>query len=288
MGDFVDKRVYPLQDGYVTVTGGTLYYQLEGNGQSLLLIHAGFLDQRMWDEQFDHFAKDFNVIRYDVRGFGRSSRPIEKYSDVEDLYTLLTHLKVEKALVVGVSNGGRIAIDFTINHPSMVDALILVSSGISGYETAGPEEDRIWGEFEKQVDGPQQLAAKEGRIADAVKIDVETWASAQNPTNRERILKMAMDNSHIHTDPPSRLQVHPTPPGFKRLSKIQAPTLIIFGDRDVPGMRLVAQQLHTKIPSSELVEIHGADHIVNMSKPNEFNRVVQDFLKKCELRRQNP
>jgi 3-oxoadipate enol-lactonase len=280
MADYVNKRMFPLQDGYVAVAGGKLYYQLEGSGHPLVLIHAGFLDQRMWDEQFEHFAGDFNVIRYDVRGFGRSSRPVEKYSDVEDLYTLLRHLKVNRAFVVGVSNGGRIAIDFTINHPTMVDALVLVGSGVSGYETTGPEEDRVWGEFEKQVEGPQQLAAKEGRIADAVQIDVDTWASAQNPANRERILKMAMDNSHIHTDPPFRLQVHPTPPGFKRLSEIQAPTLIIFGDRDVPGMRLVAQQLHTKIPGSELVEVHGADHIANMSKPDEFNRTVLDFLKK--------
>ncbi len=269
-----------MQDGHVGVAGGRLYYQLKGNGHSLLLIHAGFLDQRMWDEQFDHFAKGFTVLRYDVRGFGRSSRPVERYSDVEDLYTLLAHLKVEKAFVVGVSNGGRIAIDFTINHPTMVDALVLVGSGVSGYETTGPEEDRVWAEFEKQIEGPQELAAKEGRIADAIQIDVDTWASGQNPANRERILKMAMDNSHIHTDPPSRLQVHPTPPGFKRLQEIQAPTLIIFGDRDVPGMRLVAQQLHTKILRSELVEIHGADHIVNMSKPDEFNRIVLDFLKK--------
>ncbi len=280
MGDYVNKRMYPLQDGYVAVAGGRLHYQLNGSGHPLTLIHAGFLDQRMWDEQFDHFAEDFTVLRYDVRGFGRSSRPVEKYSDVEDLYTLLTRLKVVKAFVVGVSNGGRIAIDFTISHPSMVDALVLVGSGVSGYETTGPEEDRVWGELEKQVDGPQELAAKEGRIADAVKIDVDTWASAQNPANRERILKMAMENSHIHTDPPSRLQVHPTPPGFKRLQKIRAPTLIIFGDRDVPGMRLVAHQLHTKIPGSELVEIKGADHIVNMSKPDQFNRIVLDFLKK--------
>ncbi len=275
----MNKNTNSFHDGHATVPGGELYYQLNGSGHPLVLIHAGFLDQRMWDEQFNHFAKGFRVIRYDVRGFGKSSRPVEKYSDIEDLYTVLTNLKVEKAYVVGVSNGGRIAIDFTINHPSMVDALVLVSSGVSGYETAGPEEGRVWGEFEKQVDGPQQLAAKEGRIPDAVQMDIDAWASAQNPTNLERILKMAMDNSHIHTDPPGRLQVHPTPPGFKRLSEIRAPTLIIFGDRDVPGMRFVAQHLHRKVAGSELVEVHGADHIVNMSKPNEFNQIVLDFLK---------
>ncbi len=106
------------------------------------------------------------------------------------------------------------------------------------------------------------------------RVDSEAMSRRVNRT------KMAMDNSDIQTDPPSRLQVHPTPPGFKRLPEIQAPTLIIFGDQDVPGMQFVAQQLHTKIHGSSLVEIPGADHIVNMSKPSEFNQIVQDFLRK--------
>lgn len=263
----------------MNVAGGRLYYEVKGSGHPVVLIHAGFLDRRMWDGQFDLFAKDFHVIRYDVRGFGKSSRPAEEYSDVEDFCTLLTNLKVDKTYVVGVSNGGRIAIDFTINHPSMVDALVLVGSGVSGYETSGAEEDKSWEEFDKQIDGPQRLAAKEGRVAEAVRMDVDTWASAQSPTNRERILEIAMDNSHIQTDPPGRLQVHPNPPGFKRLTEIRVPTLVIIGHRDIRGMRFIAQQLHARIPGSNLVEVSGADHIVNMSKPNEFNRVVLDFLK---------
>src|SRR3990172_11439146 len=149
-----------LQYDYVSVVGGRLYYEIKGTGHPIVLIHAGFLDRRMWDEQFEFFAKDFKVIRYDVRGFGKSSRPAEKYSDIEDLHTLLTSLKVEKTYLVGVSNGGRIAIDFTINHQSIVGALILVGSGVSGYETSEPEEDKAWAEFDKQIDEPQQLAAK--------------------------------------------------------------------------------------------------------------------------------
>ena len=268
-----------MQSGYVSVVGGRLYYQVKGSGHPVVLIHAGFLDRRMWDEQFELFAKDFNVMRYDVRGFGKSSRPAEKYSDVEDLYTLLINLNVDKTYVIGVSNGGRIAIDFTINHPSMVDALVLVGSGVSGYETTGPEEDKSWEEFDKQIDEPQKLAAKQGRIAEAVKMDVDAWASAQSQTNRERILEIAMDNSHIQTDPPGRLQVNPNPPGFKRLTEMRVPTLVMIGDRDIRGMRFIAQQLNTRIPGSNLVEVSGADHIVNMSKPNEFNRIVLDFLK---------
>ena len=267
-----------MQNGYVDVVGGRLYYEVKGDGHAVVLIHAGFLDRRMWDEQFELFAKDFNVIRYDVRGFGKSSRPTEKYSDIEDLSALLTTLKIDKVYLVGLSNGGRIAIDFTINHPSKVDALVLVGSGVSGYETAGAEEDKVWEEFNKQIDEPQQSAVKKGRIAEAVKIDVDAWASAQSSTNRERIMEIAMENSHIQINPPERLQVNPNPPGFKRLGEIQTPTLVLIGDRDIHGMRFIARQLHERIPGSTLVEIPGADHIANTSKPGEFNRVVLEFL----------
>jgi len=265
---------------YVNVVGGRLYYEVEGSGHPIVLIHAGFLDRRMWDEQFELFAKRFKMIRYDVRGFGKSSKPNEKYSDIEDLYTLLTSLKEEKTGVVGVSNGGRIAIDFTINHPSMVDALVLAGSSVSGYKTTGPEEDEVWAEFEKQVERPQELATKEGRVAEAVKMDVDAWGAAQSPANRDRLLEIATDNSHIHRDPPQKWQVDPEPPGFERLTEIKIPTLVMIGDRDVRGMRFIAQQLHARIPGSRLAEVSGADHIVNMSKSEEFNRIVVEFLQK--------
>ena len=86
----------------MTVAGGRLYYEVKGSGHPIVLIHAGFLDRRMWDEQFELFAKGFKVIRFDVKGFGKSSRPTDKYSDIEDLHTLLTSLKVDKTHVVGV------------------------------------------------------------------------------------------------------------------------------------------------------------------------------------------
>ena len=117
---------------YLTVRGGSLYYETAGEGTPLVLIHAGFLDNRMWNEQFQKFAKNLRVIRYDVRGYGRSSKPSAEYSDAEDLFTLLKHLKIESASILGVSNGGRIALDFVSVHPSMVNSLILVSPGIRG------------------------------------------------------------------------------------------------------------------------------------------------------------
>ncbi len=254
-----------------------MYYETNGSDHPLVLIHAGFLDRRMWDEQYDRFAAKYQVVRYGVRGFGLSDRPSEKYSDVADLHALLQHLGVRKTYLLGVSNGGRIAIDFTIEHPGLVDGLVLVASGVSGYQVSGPDEERVWGEFERRMK-PQEEAVKENRILDAVEMDVDVWAPAQSLTSRQRILAIAMDNAHIQVHHPREFNVVPDPPGFQRLSEIHCPTLIMVGDRDVPGMQLVVAKIHSKIAGSRHVLIHGADHIVNMSKPEEFNRAVLEFL----------
>src|SRR5437016_14584838 len=156
---------------YLPVRGGNLYYETAGEGPPLVLIHAGFLDSRMWDNQFQLFSKDARVIRYDVRGYGRSSRPNEEYSDAEDLLALLQHINIESASILGVSNGGRIALDFVSVHPSMVNSLILVSPGISGYKSSGPEEAREWEALNKKGDF-QDLAISETRIDDAVNMDL--------------------------------------------------------------------------------------------------------------------
>ena len=119
--------------GQVPVNGGKLYYEITGQGHALVLIHGGQLDRRMWDDQFRFFGSKYKVIRYDVRGFGNSPAAAEPYSDKEDLAALLKFLKVEKAYIAGLSLGGRIAIDFAIAHPEMVDALVLAGPGLSGF-----------------------------------------------------------------------------------------------------------------------------------------------------------
>jgi len=262
---------------YLPVRGGTLYYETAGEGPALVLIHAGFLDNRMWDDQFELFAKAERVIRYDVRGFGRSSQPSEVYSDAEDLFNLLMHLKIESAIILGVSNGGRIALDFVSVHPTIVSGLILVSPGARGYKSSGPEEDREWEELDKR-EGLQNFAISENRIDDAVEMDVEIWACAQGAASKSRILEIATANSHIHKNPPHKLQKSPEPPPFTKLNQIRIPTILVVGDQDVKGMQTMTKRLHELIPGSKLSVIRGADHIANMSRPEEFNAIVSSFL----------
>ncbi|TMI27967.1 alpha/beta hydrolase [Candidatus Bathyarchaeota archaeon] len=194
---------------------------------------------------------------------------------------MLRHLGVGKACLLGISNGGRIALDFVSIHPEMVEALVLVGTGVRGYQISGPDEEKEWDEFDARVmakGATKEKAIKEKQLKDAVTINVDLWASAQSPESRERIFKIAMDNSNALVELPwGKLQVSPQPPAFARLGDIKIPTLLIIGDKDVSGT-MVTKRLSSIIPGSKMVLLEGADHIVNMSKPREFDRTVLEFL----------
>ena len=142
------------EGGFAEIHGTQLYYETLGEGNPLVLIHGGYMDRRMWDDQFHAFAKHYRVIRYDVRGFGKSELPPVPYADRQDLFDLLNYLGVEKTYLLGLSLGGIIAIDFTLEHPTMVDALILVGSPVPGFpiELLYTEE-----QLEQQFTNPRSL-----------------------------------------------------------------------------------------------------------------------------------
>src|ERR1700686_1630815 len=130
------------ETGFVETDGTRLYYEMMGEGHPLVLIHGGYMDRRSWDDQFAVFAQHYRVIRYDQRGFGDSGLITkgESYSDRQDLYELMQFLGIESAYMMGVSGGGALAIDFTLEHPEVVDALIPVTAGVSGFR---PSEEMM-------------------------------------------------------------------------------------------------------------------------------------------------
>src|SRR5262249_55058216 len=123
----------PRESGYAEVNGTRLHYEVAGTGPALALVHGFTLDCRMWDDQFALLAEQFRVVRYDLRGFGRSALPgAAPYLHADDLRALLDHLDMAPATVVGFSLGGGIAIDFAILHPEATAALVPVDSTLGG------------------------------------------------------------------------------------------------------------------------------------------------------------
>ena len=113
-----------------------VYYESLGSGEPLVLLHAAVADSRQWDDHVAAFAERYRVIRYDMQGFGRTPPAAQPVRRADELYALLRALEVPRAHLVGVSNGGATAIDFTVLYPAMVGALIAVAPGLSGFEPA--------------------------------------------------------------------------------------------------------------------------------------------------------
>ncbi|HVB22148.1 MAG TPA: alpha/beta hydrolase [Ktedonobacteraceae bacterium] len=272
------------QTGIAEVNGTTLYYEVTGAGHPFVLVHGHLLDRRSWDDQFAVFAQRYRVIRYDQRGFGDSGLITkgEAYSDRQDLYELLKFLDIESAYLMGVSGGGALAIDFTLEYPEMVDALIPVTAGVSGFHPSEemlkqhPEVVRMYTSLEE--------AFEQHDIARAVEISLELWTDGPGrlpgqaaPDVRERVREMTTRNWE-RPDDEAQAQTPPVPlepPAIGRLPKIGVPTLVILGEWDGPNP---LDQLAAEIPEAKKVIIAETAHHPFMEKPEEFNAIVLNFL----------
>ena len=260
--------------GYAEVNGARLYYEAAGAGRPLLLVHAGIADSRMWDDQWEPFARRYTTIRCDLRGMGRSAMPPGPFAYHEDLHGLLAHLGVEHATLLGVSMGGMAALDCALAYPSLVDALILVGAGIGGSQP--PEE--LFAAWE-QVDA----LVEAGDLAGANELELRLWVDGPrrapgevDTAVRERVRVMNGNNLALSSEAgePRRLE----PPALGRLGEVKAPTLVIAGAEDQPHVLAAAEALAAGIPSARTVVMAGTAHVPSMERPQEFNRTVLDFL----------
>ena len=167
-----------------------LFSEIAGAGEPLVLLHGGQMDRRMWDAQFTAFAKSYRVIRYDIRGFGKSDVPARPYSNAGDLYSLLRHLNVKRTKLIGLSLGAAVAIDFALTHPEMVDSLILVCPGLGGFHFQDKAND-LRAVVEAARDGNYDKAA-------------ELWlqnpymsVAMENPALRSKLRQLARDNGPL-------------------------------------------------------------------------------------------
>ena len=258
--------------GRAHVNGTRLYFEVAGSGPALVLLHGFSLDTRMWDDQFDVFAREFRVVRYDQRGFGKSDVPTdEPYSGVEDLRSLLDYLAIETTHLIGLSLGGGQAIDFALTQPAMVDSLIVAGSGFSGYE---PVHDR---HTAADIDA---AGASEG--IDAARARWLDWAifepGLRNPGVGSRLRQIVDEYSGWHwVNDNSEERAEPR--AVERLEEISARTLVIVGELDGPDFHEIANTLTERIPDATKVLIPDVGHMSNMEAPEHFNRTVLEFLR---------
>jgi pimeloyl-ACP methyl ester carboxylesterase len=266
-----------MESGVLEYDGGALAWESAGEGPDVVFLHPGLWDGRVWDEQFGVFSRTYRVLRLDFRGYGRSSRPEpgRSYSHVDDLEAVMDAASVERTALVGCSMGGSTAIDFALEYPSRVSALVLASSGMNAFD------DRLTPEEEAELeplDAPVAEAMEAGDIERAERARLRIWAplGTEDEAGR-RISEIAFDNIHEMTmDETGRRDI--SPPAIERLEQIEAPTLVLPADNDPLVFRRLSAILAERIPDARLVQIPETDHVVNMRRAAEFNRVVLGFL----------
>jgi pimeloyl-ACP methyl ester carboxylesterase len=266
------------KSGYVDLEDGKLYYEVAGDGEPLVFSHAGFVDSRMWDDQWNDFAQRYSVIRFDMRGFGKSGRAEKPVARRDDLYHLLKHLGIERTALLGCSMSGEIVLDFTLEHPEMVSTLIVVSAVPSGFEMRGEPPQLLM---------EMMAAVEQGDLALASELQNRIWIDGPfrqpdqvDPGVRKRAAEM--NRIGLANDTFRKVDASPlnplNPPAAQRLNEVHVPTLIIAGGLDDPEILRAADVMEAAISRASKVIMPECAHMPNMEQPEKFNQVVLDFL----------
>ncbi len=263
---------------YFDLGDGQLYYETAGKGMPLVLSHAAFLDRRMFDAIWEPLAKHFRVIRYDMRGFGKSSPVTGPLSRRNDLDRLLTHLDVTQAHLVGCSLSGEISLDLTLEQPQRFISLTLVGSTPSGFELQGEPPRHM-----SEMFGAMQS----GDIDHANELQIRIWLDGEHRKAEQvdsTLRKKALEMNRIpvsqstffiaDTQPINPLD----PPAMTQLESVKCPTLIIAGALDHSEILRAANEMVKRIPNARKTIIESTGHVPSYEQPDTFIKLILDFL----------
>lgn len=260
---------------FAETNGVRLAYDVAGSGPPLVLLHAGIVDRRMWDDVAPLLADIATVIRYDARGFGESSRPPDgEFARWDDLFAVMDAAGVAKAHLVGVSQGAETALDATLTAPERVDHLVLCGAGMRGWAW----RDELNARWQAEVD-----AWERGDLDGCAEESMVTWfdgpqrlAIDVDPTIRRRAWEMQRLAIDLEND--DAQAIAPEPATSERLDEVQAPTLVAVGELDQPDMIAIAERLATGIRGAKHVVLTGVAHLPPMERPADFAALLSNFL----------
>jgi pimeloyl-ACP methyl ester carboxylesterase len=257
-------RLYRRGVPTVDVNGARLWYDEAGDGQTVLLLHGGLGDSGLWEPVVPFLAERFRTIRTDLRFFGRSTGPAVPWSWEEDVVGVLDALEIERAALLGLSLGGKLALDIALAHPRRLWAVVGVAPGLGGHDGAAytDEHEARW-------------EAAEDKVAAAMEIDFEVWAPL-GADERIRQLWRATPDANPLPD-----GVEPVSPGGapakERLGELTVPTLVVTAKHDPPGFQEIGPLVADAAPDARHVEL-DSDHYLTLREPELLSRVLLDFL----------
>jgi pimeloyl-ACP methyl ester carboxylesterase len=266
------------EESYLEIAGNKIHVKTIGKGQPIILAHGGYLDLEMWNPQIDELSKNNQVVRFSDLGHGKSinsGKPIYGY---EIIHQLIKNHDNQKSILIGLSWGAMICVDYTLNHPQNVDKLVLVSPGLNGWEYF---QDSMANENFLL----RQEAIKHADTINAAKLFHKNWVVGPRRDAKKledkflkNSLKMITQTMSNHWGEEwSQLD---SITALSRLNEIKVPTYIIIGSEDAMDIIQIASKYHKEIPKSEKTIVNGAAHLINMEHPKKFNDLIKNIIKK--------
>jgi pimeloyl-ACP methyl ester carboxylesterase len=270
-------RKHPSDSGFAAINNALIYYELAGEGTPFVMIHAGVADSRQWSNEFASFAERFRVLRYDMRGYGRSEPVDGEYSHLQDLTALLDHLQIDQPLIaMGCSMGGGLAMNLALTRPSKVGALIMVDAGPTGLELDTPTPAGF-AEAEK--------AYNAGNLDLVAEIETQIWFDGMGRTPaqvNQAMRKLVYEMNRLALSHEAKRLGKRLPdtrvPAVERLAELHIPVLVIVGAHDTPYLLAAADHMVDKLASAHKVVIEDAAHLPNLDHPEEFQEILTTFL----------
>ena len=265
--------------GFAPSNGTRIYFETAGapGAAPFVMIHAGVADSRQWNNEFAYYAKRHRVVRYDLRGYGRSEPVAGEFTHIADLEAVLAQAEVEPPMILmGCSMGGGLAMDYALAHPSDVAALIMVGSGPAGLALDVPVDPRF-------ADVQRAIEARDAERL--IELEVQIWFDGVGRTSDQvdsamRALAYDMNRiaiGHATKELGTRKPDSAKPAG-QRLGELTLPVAVIVGEHDVEYLHAAAAYMTARLPNVEKTVMKGAAHLPNMDDPAEFARIVDAFL----------
>jgi len=263
-------------EGFVPVAGGRLWAQAAGEGTGVVLVHAGIADARMWDPQWEALAARHRVVRYDTRGFSRSETADVPFANWADLVAVMDAAGLDRAVAVGCSRGGSIALDAVLELPDRFSGLVWVCSGVGGLKT-------IASPLELELDARDE-ALFEAKDWEAVAdLDVARWVDGPGqPAGRApeaiRAFVRQMDLETLVAEEPTGQPIALDPPAAGRLAEIAVPVMAIVGLLDGSSTAQAADVLVAGVARARRIDLPGVAHLPNLERPEWFTDTLLGFL----------
>lgn len=263
----------------LVVPGAELAYESAGHASApaLVLLHSGIATMRMWEPQVPALTEGHLVVRLDARGFGATRHDGAPFSDRDDVRSVLDHLGIERATIIGAGRGGTTALDLALESPDRVAGVVTVGSGPSGFPELplSDEEHRRIDELDAAF-----AASDWHRLT---RLETALWAAGSNrleddldPEFVALVHEIAAANV-VHAAgavSPEPLE----PPAYGRLGDIRMPALVLVGEYDLGPTRAHSEHLLDALPDATGFGFEDAAHLPNLERPAEFEHVLLDWL----------